>query len=53
MREYLALHRSVFPSYLTIESGRIVNISKGSAISFREYHTCKSNVTFHQQNGDH
>ena len=24
MREYLTLHRSVFPSYLTIESGRIV-----------------------------
>ena len=23
MREYLILHRSVFPSYLTIESGRI------------------------------
>ena len=23
MREYLTLHRSVFPSYLTIESGRI------------------------------
>ena len=26
MREYLTLHRSVFPSYLTIESGRIVYI---------------------------
>ena len=24
MREYLTLHRSVFPSYLTIESGRMV-----------------------------
>ena len=23
MREYFTLHRSVFPSYLTIESGRI------------------------------
>ena len=23
MREYLTLHRSVFPSYLTIESGRM------------------------------
>ena len=26
MREYLTLHRSVFPSYLTIESGRITVI---------------------------
>ena len=26
MREYFTLHRSVFPSYLTIESGRIKNI---------------------------
>ena len=26
MREYLTLHRSVFPSYLTIESGRIILI---------------------------
>ena len=25
MREYLTLHRSVFPSYLTIESGRILS----------------------------
>ena len=25
MREYFTLHRSVFPSYLTIESGRIVH----------------------------
>ena len=25
MREYLTLHRSVFPSYLTIESGRMLN----------------------------
>ena len=23
MREYFTLHRSVFPSYLTVESGRI------------------------------
>ena len=27
MREYFTLHRSVFPSYLTIESGRILNIT--------------------------
>ena len=26
MREYLTLHRSVFPSYLTIESGRMPDI---------------------------
>ena len=27
MREYLTLHRSVFPSYLTIESGRMKGYS--------------------------
>ena len=26
MREYFTLHRSVFPSYLTIESGRIIKM---------------------------
>ena len=26
MREYLTLHRSVYPSYLTIESGRMYNV---------------------------
>ena len=29
MREYFTLHRSVFPSYLTIESGRILYILRG------------------------
>ena len=27
MKEYFTLHRSVFPSYLTIESGRIKGYS--------------------------
>ena len=37
MREYLTLHRSVFPSYLTIESGRIENIRENSECNL--YHT--------------
>ena len=27
MREYLTLHRSIFPSYLTVESGRMISTS--------------------------
>ena len=35
MREYFTLHRSVFPSYLTIESGKIVDITLFSSFFFK------------------
>ena len=33
MREYFTLHRSVFPSYLTIESGRIASILTSNTLN--------------------